>query len=193
MASSPLAGAIEFFQSFGLFDILLPFLLVFTIVFAILEKTMILGAEDKKPKKNLDSMVSFVIALLVIASNKVVTAMTKALPNIILLVIVSISFLLMIGVFATTDEFDLKKKHKTFYYIFTVGMFVGVIIIFMASISSQSVYCTSGQECSWLEISYNYVMNHWGGSAVSSIVLLAVIIGAILYVTGFKTNKKEEK
>ncbi|MFA5176298.1 MAG: hypothetical protein WC413_03525 [Candidatus Nanoarchaeia archaeon] len=192
MADSPLAGAIEFFKSFGLFDILLPFLLVFTIVFAILEKTMILGAEDKKPKKNLDSMVAFVIALLVVASNRVVTALNLALPNIILLVMISISFLLMIGVFATTDEFDLKKKHTTFYYIFTIGMFAGVIIIFMSSILGESPYCTSGQECSWLEQAYNYVMGNWGGSAVSSIILLAVIIGAILYVTGFKPNKKED-
>ena len=43
--ASTLQNAIEFFKAFGLFDIVLPFLLVFTIIYAILEKTRILGHE----------------------------------------------------------------------------------------------------------------------------------------------------
>ena len=38
---TPLGRAVEFFRDFGLFDIVLPFLLVFAIVFAVLEKTRI--------------------------------------------------------------------------------------------------------------------------------------------------------
>ena len=98
--ASPLANAIEFLQKFGLFDIILPFLLVFTLVFAILEKTKILGVEDtekKTPKKNLNSMVAFVTALLVVATNKVVTTINAALPNIILLLVVSFAFLLLLS------------------------------------------------------------------------------------------------
>ena len=40
---------------------------------------------------------------------------------------------------------------------------------------------------SWLEYAYEYVMNSWGGSIVSSVILLAVIIGAIFFITW---NKK---
>ena len=70
--ATTLGSAMEFFQDFGLFDIVLPFLLIFAVVFAILEKTMILGSEDGKPKRNINSIVSFVIALLVVATNKIV-------------------------------------------------------------------------------------------------------------------------
>ena len=182
---SPLANAIQFFQNFGLFDVVLPFLLVFTMVFAILEKTMILGKEGTKdtpkPKKNLNSMVSFVIALLVVASNKVVTALQVALPNIVLLMVVSISFLMLIGTFATTGEFDLSSKHKGYYAAFVAFMLAGVILIFLYAIKLDS-----GE--SWLEYAYNYLMNSWGGSIVSSFILLAVIIGAIIFITRSKGN-----
>ena len=92
--ASPLQNAIEFFKNFGLFDVVLPFLLVFTIVFAILEKSRILGLEHNLPKKNLNSMVAFVLALLVVATNRVVTALNLALPNIILMLVIVVSFLL---------------------------------------------------------------------------------------------------
>ena len=49
---SPLESAINFFKEFGLFSVVLPFLLVFTIVFAILEKTKVLGTEGKKDEEH---------------------------------------------------------------------------------------------------------------------------------------------
>jgi len=182
---SPLANAIQFFQNFGLFDVVLPFLLVFTMVFAILEKTMILGKEggkeNAKPRKNLNSMVAFVIALLSVASNQVVTALQVAIPNIVLLMVISISFLMLVGTFATTGEFDLSSKHKGYYAAFVAAMLIGVILIFLYAVKLKS-----GE--SWLEYAYTYVMNSWGGSVVSSILLLAVIVGAIIFIT---YNKKE--
>ena len=38
---------IDFFFQLGIYDVILPFLLIFTIVFAILEKTRVFGTEDK--------------------------------------------------------------------------------------------------------------------------------------------------
>ena len=70
---SPLEIAVNFLKDFGFFDVVLPFLLVFTIVFAVLEKTLILGKEENnKPKKNIDAMVAFSIALFVVAASNIV-------------------------------------------------------------------------------------------------------------------------
>ena len=38
MADTVLGGTIEFLQDFGFFDVILPFLLIFTITFGVLEK-----------------------------------------------------------------------------------------------------------------------------------------------------------
>ena len=51
---------LSFFETIGIFDVVLPFLLVFTIVFAILEKTKVFGTDDiggvKYSKKNLNAI-----------------------------------------------------------------------------------------------------------------------------------------
>ena len=54
-----LADFFESLEAWGLTDVMLPFLLVFTLVFAVLEKTKVLGME----KKNLNVVVSLVMAL----------------------------------------------------------------------------------------------------------------------------------
>ena len=59
-------GVIEFFNRLGVYDIVLPFLLIFSIVFAILEKTKILGTEEvegkKYTKKSINAIVAFVVS-----------------------------------------------------------------------------------------------------------------------------------
>ncbi|MBM3199831.1 hypothetical protein FJZ53_02750, partial [Candidatus Woesearchaeota archaeon] len=71
MAPSPLGGAIEFLKEFGFFDVVLPFLLVFTIVFAVLEKTKIFGG-GKESKKNINAMIAFVFALFFVSATNLV-------------------------------------------------------------------------------------------------------------------------
>ena len=46
--SSVFANAIQFLDRLGVYDVLLPFILVFAIVFAILERTKVLGTEKMK-------------------------------------------------------------------------------------------------------------------------------------------------
>lgn len=175
--ASPLQNAIDFFREFGLFDIVLPFLLVFTLVFAILEKTKILGVEkdEKTPKKNLNAMVSFVFALIVVATNKIVTTINKALPNVVLLLVVFISFLLLIGTFAKTEEMDFRKKHPKYYRFFVTVSLIAIVLIFLESI-------TTSTDQSWLSFAWDYVINNFEGAVVSSFIFLLVLIGAILWV-----------
>jgi hypothetical protein len=184
---SPLGKAIEFFRDFGLFDIVLPFLLVFTIVFAILEKTRILGTVkikgEEHPNKNLNSMVAFVFGLLVVATANVVRTINESLPNIVLLVVVSVSFLIMIGVFMKTEELDLRSKHKRLYMTFIVMMFIGVIAIFL-----NSIYDADGN--SWLEILLYFVTTQWDTAIFTSIIFLAVMVLAIWFITKQKKEKE---
>ena len=63
--------SIEFLAKLGVYDVVLPFLLVFTIVFAILDKTKMLGVEKGKDdreytKKNLNAMIAFVMGFFVV-------------------------------------------------------------------------------------------------------------------------------
>jgi len=107
---------VEIVNSWGLRDVMLPFLLVFVIFFAILAKTKVLG-EDKK-KYNL--VVALVIALLVVIPHVLdkypenfdpVDIMSEALPSISIVIVAAIGALIIIGAFG--GEVVTKPAHLT--------------------------------------------------------------------------------
>lgn len=125
-----------FFQKLGVYDTILPFLLVFTIVFAVFERTKVLGTEEvagtKTTKKNLNAMVAFVTAFLVIASSRLVTVINESLGNIVILLLVSVCFLVLVGTFYKESE-DVYLKEGPWRTLFMVIMFIGVLLIFLHS------------------------------------------------------------
>ncbi len=186
--ASPLQNAIDFFKDFGLFDVVLPFLLVFAIIFAILEKTRILGEEtikgEKIPKRNLNTLVGFVIAMLTVATNKVVNAINIALPNIILVIVSFVAFLLMLGIFYKSGELDFKSQHPYFFRFFMIVSLIILILIILNSIELDN-----GQ--SWLDYILEYAFNNLSGPIVTSAIFLIIAVGAIVYITWPASSKKE--
>ena len=182
--ASTLRNALDFFDQFGVFDVLLPFLLVFTVVYAILQKTHILG----EGKDNLDAMVAFVIGLLVVAASKVVVVINEALPQVMVLVIVGLGFLLMLGIFAKPDGTFFDKIGDTARTIIMIIMSIAVVLIFLSVIENDD-----GD--SWLSYGWNYMLDNWSGAVFGSIVLFLLVIGAIFFVVGGgdKKNGKDEK
>src|SRR3989338_3071230 len=177
---STFRNAIEFFVDLGVYDIILPFLLVFTIMFAVLEKTKILGIEkigDKEyTKKNLNAMIAFVVALLVVASTQLVRIINEVMANAVLLIVLAISFLLLVGVLYTDKQFSLEDSPWAKF--FTVIMFVGIVIIFLNALG-------------WLQPILSLFTNieaEWAGS----IVFIVIILGFMWYITK-EPNKGEKK
>jgi len=97
MAVSAFRGALEFMDRLGIFDTVLPFLLVFTLIFAFLEKTKIFGTEEYRSeidgkqlrisRKNLNSMAAFTIAFFVVASTQLVALISELTSKVVLLII----------------------------------------------------------------------------------------------------------
>ena len=180
-------GVLLFLEKFGFYDIVLPFLLVFTIVFAVLEKTKILGVEEfkgvKYTRKNLNSIVAFVVAFLVVASTRMVAAINQIMANVVLLLLLSISFLLLIGSFFKEDE-DVYLKEGPWRTFFMLIMFVGLMVIFLHSFG-------------WLSVSWDWMVGHWQTNFVGTVVLLLFIALFMYYIVQggkpSKTEKKEEK
>jgi len=167
-----LGSAIEFLQDFGFFDVILPFLLVFTIVFGILEKTKIFGVEkvgDKEyPKKSVNSMIAFTIGFFVIAAKEVVQAIQVSLPQVVLVLIILVSFMMLAGSFMADKQFSFEQ-HKGWVLFLTTVVFIAVIMIFMDSFG-------------WLDAVYKFFSN--STYLLVPIVFLLVILGAIIYVMG---------
>ena len=187
--ASQFREVLTFFDKLGVYDVILPFLLVFTIVFALLEKTKIFGTEDvdgkKYTKKNLNSIVAFVSAFFVVASSRLVAIINETVAQVTLLLIIVVCFLLLAGSIHTgKDEFFLKGGWATF---FMVLMFIGIVLIGLNAVKTES-----GE--SWLQYGWEYLTGNWDTTAVTSIILLVIVIGFIFIITmdNKKPTKKEE-
>ena len=179
--------SIDFLVRLGIYDVVLPFLLVFTIVFAILEKTKIMGTEkDSKggelTKRNLNSMVAFVMAFFVIASTQLVAVINKSVSQIFLVLLLIICFMMLAGAFhaQTKEGFFLDpKKHKFYYGIFMIIVFVSIIMIFLNALG-------------WLDIIYNFLKDNWNKSYVAAVIFIILVIGFMAYIMQ-EPSKGEDK
>lgn len=180
-------GVLVFFNKIGIYDVVLPFLLVFTMVFAILEKTKLFGTEkigkDEYTKKNLNAIVSFSIAFLVVASSKLVAIISEIAANMVVLLAIGVFFLLLAGTLVTErkEGFGLDKGWQI---VFMVIMFIGLSIVTLRAIPGPD----GGP---LLDFVAKYVVNHFNETSIAAIVFLIVIVALVGYVTGDK--KKEEK
>lgn len=115
-------------ETMGLLDVILPFLLFFTIMFAILQKTKVLGSTKKQiktkkggekevavPHKNFNVVIALVIALMIVVPHvsynpgstsaqlpngwpDPVVVVNKSLPQISVFVVAIIMMMLLIGI-----------------------------------------------------------------------------------------------
>ena len=174
-------GVISFMDKIGVYDIILPFLLVFTIIFAVLEKTKILGIDkiDGKdyPKKNLDAMIAFVTAFLVIASTQLVSIINQVMANVVLLLILGICFLMLVGVFFGDKELTLKD-FPVWTQMFMIIMFVGIVAIFLNAMD-------------WLQYIFA-LFKYWNEDWAAGIIMMIVLLGFIIYVTRDSSTPKKE-
>jgi len=92
-------------EEMGLLDSLLPFILIFTIIFAVLQKTKIIG----EGRRQFNTIVALVISLMVVIPHvtgryppgqDVVLMINTAIPQVSILVVAVLAALLLIGVFA---------------------------------------------------------------------------------------------
>jgi hypothetical protein len=180
---------LEFFMRLGVYDVLLPFILVFTIVFAILERTKIFGTEKVKDveygKKNLNAMTAFVISFLVVASAQMVSLINNALPKIVILLFLGVFFLLLVGIFySEKEEVLLSSRWKI---MFMVIMFIGIVAIFLHSIPMAD-------GTPFLTWAMMFIIANYNTTTVTSIIMVIVIIALMMFIIKEpKAEKKEEK
>lgn len=161
-----------FLSNIGVYDVILPFLLVFTIVYAMLEKTKVLGMESvgdvQVTRKNLNAMVAFVAGFFVIASTQLVAIIHEFTANVVLILLLIVLFLMLAGAFHEESDksFFLTKGWKTTFMIIT---FFSIMLIFLNALG-------------WLQLGWAYMVTQWDSTLVGVILLFAVMIGLIFFV-----------
>jgi hypothetical protein len=103
-----------YLESFGVSDVLLPFIMIFTIIFAVLQKVKILG-----DKKNVNAIIALVMALVVVIPHVLgkypsdgsdpVIFISRFLPYIALTMAAFFALLIVMNMFSFNIMTDLKQ------------------------------------------------------------------------------------
>jgi hypothetical protein len=150
-------------------QVILPFLLVFVLVFAILDKIKILG-EDRR---QINALVSLAIDLIFVTFSKAVGIINQLIPFLVVFTIVILIFLMLWGFIAGNKEgLSINNGIKIAGgIIIAVALIVAVIVVTGAGDVFKSLF--TGGSSSFI---------------IETIVFLVIIGGAIAVVLSVKSK-----
>jgi len=172
----------------GLFDVILPFILIFTIVYAVLQKTKMLGEKSK----NFNVVISLVMGLSVVVPHvlygtggtepylsngfiDIVKVINNALPSVSVVLVAILMVLLIFGVWGS----KVKLGSNSLSGIIALFSFASVIYIF-------------GSSANWWHLpNWLWVLNDPDTQALVITVLVFAII--IWFITKEDTKDAEKK
>jgi hypothetical protein len=160
-------GVETILNSFFAVRVVYPFLLVFTLVFAILQKSKILG-EDKS---QVDALVALSIALIFIAIPYPVDIIISLMPFLAVSLVILLVFMLLYGFIASDNDkgYEASKAVKRS----VLGIIVFALLI--------AVLVATGQ---WDFIYYSLFVDYGDNTILTNIILLIIILAAIFFVVG---------
>src|SRR3990167_3322897 len=163
MVSASFTNLAGYFQAYGVMDFLLPFILVFTIIYAVTAKLALF-----KDHKQFRVVIALVLALLFVVPHITgnyplgydpVQVMNESLPSISLVSIAAIMVLLLMGIFGA----DFSAAAAPFIAIISLGF---VIYIFGASLRL------------WRG---PYDVFYWWSSDVTELMIVLLIFGLVVW------------
>jgi hypothetical protein len=148
-----------FWVRLGVLDVVLPFLLIFTVLYAVLNTSKILGEKDGQPKKRLNAVVAVSVALLSVAVLSTVKAVTLIAQYSALALVIIVLFWILSGLLGIKG---FKNKH--------IGPIIGMLVMGLLAVWSLGAWGWIGFE--WLK---NYVLG--------PVIIFGVLVLLVWYIT----------
>ena len=166
--NSQLETFIRTLDAWGLTQVMLPFLLIFVIVFAILQKTRILGEN----KKNLNVVVAMVVGLLAVVPHVTgkfapesdpVLIINNSLPSVSIVLVAVVFLLILIGVFGQD--------------VVMLGMTAPGWIILISLVIILIIF---GGSAGWWDDSFGIALERVFGEEGIAIAIMLLVFGIII-------------
>lgn len=178
---------IETLVEVGFYSVLLPFILVYAVVFAILQKSKIFsyddGGSEAKHVRNINSVIAFVFAIFVVASLQTVMIIENLIINVVIIIIFMLVVLILLGMIFGSEYQNLFKNadgqlNKKIAYPLAIIIFLialGILFAFMGVLD-------------WL-------MGWWGGRSLdnelfTTIVVIGLVAAILFWITNGGSSKK---
>ena len=152
-----LYSMIASWQGFGFFDIVLPFLLVFTLTFAVLQRTNILGG-----KNSIDVVVSLVVGFLFLQNTYLIVMLQNFLPNISFVLTLALGGLLVVGILKGGQ---IKSSTTTWAVVLAIIALCWALFTEAGSLNAS-----------------DFLYNIFGPDALPIIAFILVIVGILFWV-----------
>jgi len=176
-----LSNVFNTFQYWGLTDVMLPFLLIFTVVFAIMQKVKPLGPEGHNKQFNV--VIALVMGLGVVIPHvmnyyppdaDIVNIINAALPQVSIVLVAILMVLLIVGLFGGKAEWG--------------GSTLSGWIAFLAFILVAFIF---GRSAGWFEYLPSWL--YWLDNPDTQAMLLVVgIFAIIIYFIAHEPKEKNE-
>jgi len=167
-----LAGGIEKLEEIGVYDVILPFLLIFILVFAILEKVKIFGDQSTK----FDAIIALVIGILLVRQGDLVLFINNYLPNVSAVIVVFLGILILLGLFGVGAG----------------GFKGGILVAFVIVSLIGGIWAlTQATEQGDMDISIPWVGEYEVSEEdAGSLVIVGVFVLILIVALGLRTKKK---
>lgn len=152
----------------------LPFILVFTLIFAILQKTKILG----DGKKQIDALVALAIGLIVVSFGYATGIIISLIPVLAIGTVVLLIFMLLYGMVFKAGEFAIHDKVK-----WTIGILAAIAVIIATMVATGA----------WGYVVDLFNTGGTGSFNVTNLIFVVIVaIAVALVVMGGGGDKKKD-
>ena len=152
-------------------DYILPFVLVFTLIFAILQKSKLLGDE----KKQINAIIGLVVGLILISFPFARDVVVKLMPFLAVSAVILLVFMLLYGFISGKKDGDVLNK----------GLKITLGIIMSLGLITVLLIITGAWDYIW-----NYMFNQEKGSQILiNAFLILILAGAVAAVVSGKDKK----
>lgn len=158
-------------EAAGIFDYMLPFLLIFALVFGLLMKLNIFSSgKEKTPMKGVNAIIALAVALMALQFNVASVFFSEIFPRFGIALSIVLVVLILGGIFIPTN-----KKSNWFMVALIIIVFGVIIVVVYNSMQALGYGFGGGFSYFWRE--------YWG------IIVFLIVIIAVIATTTSKPDK----
>ena len=188
-SSSPVDNVLQLLNTFGFFRVVIPFLLIFSIVYGLLLKTGVLGSviagdeASKKTARMVGAVVALATSFFVIGYSPVVDALATLIPQVSFLLVVVLILMMLLAMFGVDFNWTAAPWKDNLRWMAII--IVPIIVIMLAVVGAST-----GTAIPWLGSLTQFLVGAGAASGpmdpalVSTLLGLGIVIGIPLVVIG---------
>ena len=168
-------------NNIGFFNIILPFLLVYSIIYGLLAKYKLIGDPYKddaegRATRSLISMISAAVGFLVVGATNIVLSISTLIPYIVLFLLTIFFLLLAISPFVTTEK-GINLQNRTGRILLATS----IIIFFIVVAFSLGLFSYLSSISKNISLSSPYLQEI--EQIIYTVIVLGILFGIIYWAT----------